>query len=258
MQHSARYTLGFATLVCVIFAVMVSSASVLLQEPQEANKAFDRRSQVLQAAGLIEPGSSPSRAEVDRLLSNAHPVLVDLETGTEVEGDAETYDQQKAKKDPARSFAAPDNRSRIQRLPDKALVYKFYDEDGELSAIVLPIEGYGLWGTLYGYLGLEADTRTVLGITYYDHKETPGLGGEVDNPRWKRLWQGRAAYDEDWNPVIEVIKGAAGPPGQDPYRVDGLSGATLTSRGVSNMLQFWLGENGFGPYLEHLREERST
>jgi len=258
MRHSGRYTLLFAAAVCVVFAVMVSSAAVLLEDEQAANKALDRRRQVVEAAGLIEPGATPAPEEVERLLANAEPVLVDLETGREVEGDPETYDQQRAKRDPARSFAAPENRSRILRMPAQAVVYKFYDQAGELDTIVLPIEGYGLWGTLYGYLGLEADTRTVRGITFYDHKETPGLGGEVDNPRWKDLWAGRAVYDESWNPVIEVIKGAAGPPGQDPYEVDGLSGATLTSRGVSNMLRFWLGPEAFGPYLEGLREGRST
>jgi Na+-transporting NADH:ubiquinone oxidoreductase subunit C len=120
--------------------------------------------------------------------------------------------------------------------------------------LVLPIQGLGLWSTLYGFLAIDADGNTIRGITYYQHAETPGLGGEVDNPRWKSLWPGRKIYD-DGEPAIQVIKGAAGPPAQDPYRVDGLSGATLTSNGVTFMLEFWLGPNGFGPYLDRLREE---
>jgi Na+-transporting NADH:ubiquinone oxidoreductase subunit C len=94
------------------------------------------------------------------------------------------------------------------------------------------------------------------GITFYDHGETPGLGGEVDNPRWKSLWKGRKAFDENWQPTIAVVKGRAGPPEDDPYRVDGLSGATITSRGVSHLLAFWLGDDGFGPYLTNFRSER--
>jgi Na+-transporting NADH:ubiquinone oxidoreductase subunit C len=258
MPHSGRYTLVFAAVVCVVFAVMVSSAAVFLEDEQIANKALDRRSQVVQAAGLVAPGVKIARQEVDRLLANAEPILVDLRTGEEVEGEPELFDQQQAKKDPQRSFPAPENRSRIQRLPETALIYKFHAEDGRLEALVLPIEGYGLWGTLYGYLGLAADLRTVVGITFYDHKETPGLGGEVDNPRWKRLWAGREAYDENWSPALEVIKGAAGRPEADPHRIDGLSGATITSRGISNMMEFWLGPDGFGPYIERLREGRST
>ena len=103
---------------------------------------------------------------------------------------------------------------------------------------------------------LDADTKTIRGLTYYQHTETPGLGGEVDNPRWKALWPGRVAFDENWKPDIKVIKGRVGPPSEAPHQVDGLSGATITSRGVTNMLDFWLGENGFGKYLENFRESR--
>lgn len=124
--------------------------------------------------------------------------------------------------------------------------------------LVLPISGKGLWGTLYGYLAVGADTNTIRGITYYNHKETPGLGGEVDNPVWKSLWPDRKIYDSDWNVAIKVIKGAADSPESDPYHVNGLSGATITSRGVTNMLQFWLGEKGFGPYLKAFRENGSV
>ena len=113
--------------------------------------------------------------------------------------------------------------------------------------IVLPIKGYGLWSTLYGFLALDKDAVTVRGITYYQHGETPGLGGEVDNPTWKAKWPGRKAYDESWAPALRVIKGQAGPPSSSPHQVDGLSGATITSRGVNDMINFWLGESGFAP-----------
>ena len=189
------------------------------------------------------------------MFSTFEATFVDLETGREIEGgDTDTYDQQKAKKNPATSRAVDSNPARVKRVPDKAVVYKVLDESGTVETLILPIEGYGLWGTLYGFLAVEADTSTVVGITYYDHKETPGLGGEVENPRWKNLWPGRKIFDDDWQPAIEVIKGNAGPPSEGPYRVDGLSGATITSRGVTNMIEFWLGPEGFGPYLESLRQ----
>ena len=140
------------------------------------------------------------------------------------------------------------------RLPNQALVFDVV-QDGERKALILPIEGYGLWGTLYGYLALAPDTRTIVGITFYSHKETPGLGGEVDNPRWKALWPGRMAFNEGGVLSISVKKGAAGSAAEDPYNVDGLSGATITSRGVTNLLRFWLGESGFGPYLAKYRAQ---
>ena len=137
------------------------------------------------------------------------------------------------------------------------MVYRVV-QDGEFKAVIVPISGQGLWSTLYGYIALAADTQTVVGITFYEHKETPGLGGEVDNPRWKRLWKGRKVYDGRGRPLINVKKGVAGPPETDPYNVDGLSGATITSRGVGNLVRFWLGEDGFGPYLTAARIGGST
>ena len=143
-------------------------------------------------------------------------------------------------------------------MPNRAQVYRLEGDDGRLEKLILPIEGYGLWSTLYGFIALSDDLRTIEGLTYYQHGETPGLGGEVDNPRWKSLWTGRLAFNEEWLPEIEVIKGSAGPPAENPYEVDGLSGATITSRGITEMLKFWLGPDGFGPYLENLRAGRTT
>jgi Na+-transporting NADH:ubiquinone oxidoreductase subunit C len=168
--------------------------------------------------------------------------------------DPGTYDQRKATKDPSLSTAAPANNAGLTRVPAKAVVYQRVEND-EIQSLILPIEGKGLWSTLYGFIALAPDTTTIQGITFYEHGETPGLGGEVDNPSWKALWVGRKAYDGDFEPAIEVIKGVAGSASEDPYRVDGLSGSTLTSRGVTNLVQFWLGENGFDPYLEGLRNQ---
>jgi Na+-transporting NADH:ubiquinone oxidoreductase subunit C len=123
--------------------------------------------------------------------------------------------------------------------------------------VVIPVEGKGLWSTLYGFLALDKDVNTIKGLTFYQHAETPGLGGEVDNPKWKALWPGRKAFGDDGQPKIAVIKGQAGPVAEDPYQVDGLSGATITARGVSHLVQFWLGTNGFGPYLKQFKERGS-
>ena len=119
---------------------------------------------------------------------------------------------------------------------------------------VIPIEGYGLWSTLYGFLAIGRDGNTIRGLTFYQHGETPGLGGEVDNPKWKALWPGRSAYDDAGNPAIRVVKGNAGNAQETPHQVDGLSGATITSNGVSTMLEFWLGEQGFRKYLQRFQE----
>ena len=74
-------------------------------------------------------------------------------------------------------------------MADQTLVYELRDDAGALDLVVLPVHGLGLWSILYGFVALDADLETIRGLTYYEHKETPGLGGEVDNPRWKSLWK---------------------------------------------------------------------
>ncbi len=255
-RDSPLYTICFATLVCGICSVLVSSSAVGLRERQRANQILDRQLKVLSVAGLVGPGERLSRTEIEsRFRERIQPKVVELASGAYDESlDPDTFDQRRAARDPATSRPAPENPARVMRLPHRALVFLVM-ENNTVAQIVLPVEGMGLWSTLYGFLALDKDTTTIRGLTFYEHAETPGLGGEVDNPRWKTLWEGRKAFDTEWKPRIEVIKGQAGPPDSDPHHVDGLSGATLTSRGVSHLLQFWLGDDGFGPYLKRFREE---
>jgi len=256
MQRSPLYTILFATAVCIVCAIVVSSAAVSLKERQDINAALDKQRNVLKAAGLMEQKEKLDAAEVAKRFENIEMLVIDLATGeSAADIDPMTFNQAREAKDPSSSTEAPPNPSLIKRLPNHSMIYRVLDDKGDLDALVLPIEGYGLWKFLYGFIALESDLNTVRGITYYEHGETPGLGGEVDNPRWKDGWKGRMVFGDDGEPEIEVIKGYAGPVDTDPYEVDGLSGATLTARGVTNMIHFWLGENGFGPYLDHLAEE---
>lgn len=257
MRHSALYTILFSGAVCVVCAVLISSAAVSLKDLQVRNAVLDKQRNVLLAAGLAEAGEKLSRDELQRRFGEAvRPVVIDLQTGEPTDIDPATFDQARAAKNPSTSRPAPENRSSIKRLPDSALIYEVL-RDGQHAMTVLPIEGYGLWSTLYGFLAVDTDGETIRGIAYYQHGETPGLGGEVDNPKWKALWPGRKIYGGADSPAIRVVKGYAGPVDQAPHEVDGLSGATITSNGVSFMLEFWLGEAGFRNYLQTLQEGRS-
>lgn len=250
------YTVVFASIVCVVCAVLVSGAAVSLRDRQAINAEIDRQKNVLMAAGEMRPDETLSADEVAERFAAFEPVAVDLSSGEEVpEFEVTGYDQRRAVTDPQASMAAPTNQAQIPRVPQIALVYKRLDESGALEMLVLPIEGKGLWSTMYGFLALDSDLRTIRGLTFYQHGETPGLGGEIDNPRWKALWEGREAFDESGDPAIQVIRGQAGSPEEDPHRVDGLSGATITARGVMHTVNFWLGDDGFGPYLQTLQQE---
>ena len=138
----------------------------------------------------------------------------------------------------------------LKRRENVGPIYVWTNENKEVERVVLPIRGYGLWGTLYGYLSLGSDLNSVNGIEFYDHKETPGLGGEVENEDWKAIWKGKLIYNQDGGVELKVVKGAA----KDEYQIDGLSGATLTSNGVSNMINYWLGDEAYGPALKKIKE----
>jgi len=253
-RDSTWYTIGFAALVCVVCALPIAGAAVALRPKQELNARLDRLGKVLMVAGLMERGETLTPTELEaRFDASVVARAVDMRTGESVDTiDTKAYDQRRAARDPLVSAEAPENAARVLRVPNVAVVYEVMAAD-TLQAVIVPIQGYGLWSTMYGYLALAPDTRTVSGITFYEHGETAGLGGEIENPRWQAKWVGRKAFNEQGEVALEVIKGAAGPVADDPFRVDGLSGATITSRGVTATLDFWLGPTGFGPYLDRLR-----
>ncbi len=255
-RSSVGYTVGFAAIACVVCAVLVSSAAVSLRDRQQANAELDRKKNVLLAAGLATADETLARDEVERRFGTFEVVAIDLDSGTVADDvDVATYDQRRAQADPALSRAVDRNAAQVTRVPNRVLAYQQRDDAGNVELLVLPIEGKGLWSTMYGFLALGSDLTTVRGLTFYQHGETPGLGGEIDNPRWKALWPGRKVYDEQGELELQVIRGSAGPPETDPHRVDGLSGATITARGVSATIRFWLGPQGYGPYLQRLKKE---
>lgn len=257
-MRSTKYIIGFAATVCLVCGIVVAGSAESLKERQEVNKQLDQKKKVLGVVSLYDSGEEITPDEIDkRFADNIQAKLVDLSTGQYVDvtdDQIAAFDQRKARQDPARSAVAESNPAQVARVPKQALVYLKL-KGGEVEKLVLPIEGKGLWSTLYGYIALEADTNTIAGMTFYEHGETPGLGGEVDNPSWQALWPGRKAFDSKWVPKINVKKGAAGTVAEDPYNVDGLSGATITGRGVGYLVQFWLEPARFGAYLANFRNK---
>lgn len=244
-------TLLVAFLVSLACSSLVASAAVLLKPRQVANALLDMRRNILAVAGLLDP-----EGDVNELYESIESHVVDLETGAYVEDiDPGTFDPLEAAKDPERSVAVPADMdvARVGRRAKQALVY-LVRQDGEVSRIILPVSGYGLWSTMYGFLALEADGNTVADITFYAHGETPGLGDFIVKPAWRGLWRDKRLFDESGDLKIEVIKGRvlANDPLAD-YHVDGVSGATLTGNGVTKMMQYWLGDHGYGPYLRNLQ-----
>ncbi|GLQ30303.1 Na(+)-translocating NADH-quinone reductase subunit C [Litoribrevibacter albus] len=249
-------TITVALLLCIVCSVVVSGAAILLKPEQVANKALDMQRNILAIGGLAQPGESLTKAKVEELFGQIEQKYVDLNTGKFTDAPFPNYDQVKATKDPKFSEVIPADQdiSSLKRKANVATVYKVVSGESA-GRLILPVSGYGLWSTLYGFVALESDLNTVAGLGFYSHSETPGLGGEVDNPRWKKMWIGKKIYDESGNVAAKVKKGMVNPDVavEKQHQVDGLSGATLTSKGVSNLIKFWLGDNGFASFLKNYK-----
>jgi len=271
-NDSLEKTIAIAVALCLVCAVFVSFAAVALKPLQVNNKELDMKKNILDVAGLLEEGSNIDAAFAEKI----EPKLVDLATGDYVNDiDPAGYDQRKAAKDPAQSIAIPKDKD-IAHIRVKAKYAKVFlvKEAGAIKSIILPVNGYGLWSTLYGFLSLDPDGQTVQSINFYDQAETPGLGGEVVNPNWRALWKGKKVYAETDQPSLEkgliteadvgepalsLIKGTVdnSKPGSQ-YQVDGLAGATLTSTGVTNLIRYWTSKEGFALYLSKVRADKGV
>ncbi len=181
-MRSTQYIIGFAAAVCLVCGVVVAGSYESLKERQEINAQLDKKKKVLGVVSLYTAGEDITPEEIDkRFADNIQAKLVDLSTGQYADASEEeiaAFDQRKARQDPARSKVADANPAQVARVPNQALVY-LKVENGEIDQLVLPIEGKGLWSTLYGFIALERDTNTIAGITFYEHGETPGLGGDL-------------------------------------------------------------------------------
>ncbi len=253
-NDSLEKTIAVALALCFVCAILVSFSAVVLKPLQVENKALDMKKNILDVAGLMDEGTDINLAFSDQIEEK----LVDIATGDYVEDmDVVVYDQRKAAKDPEQNIRL-DSSDDIASIKRKAKVAKVYlvKKGDAIQSIILPMHGYGLWSTMYGFLALEADGQTVKSINFYDQAETPGLGGEVVNPNWRALWKGKKVYNESGEVALGLIKGVVdiSKPGSE-YNVDGLAGATLTSLGVSNLVKYWMSAEGFAPYLDKIKND---
>lgn len=241
---------GVAVLTALFSAVLVSVATVTLKPMQEANLAAER---AVRMAAMLDtlPGMRDLMAEagVDTLQTR----LVDLSSGEFVDAsDASAIDLHGTEANAAQSILIPPELDvagldrRAMRLPVHLM-----ESDGDVQLIVLPITGKGYQSTLRANLALQADLNTIAALSVVEQGETPGLGARILDPDWQDLWSGKEITDAEGRIVIAVVQG----PASGLHEVDAISGATITSNGVANMLRYWLGDHGYGPLIDRLRRE---
>ena len=256
-DETVKKTIFIALGICLTCSFFIATAAVSLSSIQAGNKQMDKIKNILVAGGLYEKGVDVERVYTEKI----EPLLIDLMTGESVQADQfgedldiQNFDiNQTAKHAKFGQILSPEmDLAKINRMPKYMVIY-YVRENETTYKIILPVYGRGLYSMLYGFLALDNDSNKVVGITFYEQGETAGLGGEITNPRWQEKWKGKQIYGEDGKVKLSVVKGTVDPASSDAkYNIDGISGATMTSRGVDNLVKFWLGPNGYGPYLTRL------
>ncbi|MEI6894937.1 MAG: Na(+)-translocating NADH-quinone reductase subunit C [Colwellia sp.] len=246
-------TLIFVFIICLVCAALVSISTIGLKPLQIENKLLDKKTKILEASGLLSQTGTDSKSIKAAYQKYVVAKMVNLDTGEIIDGDTDMFDERVEARDVNKSIKPKNDMAGINRRANRAVIYLVQNDQGQLNTIVLPMLGMGLWDLMYGFIGLAPDLNTVRSVIYSDLKETPGLGAEVLNPKWKALWPGKKMFNEQGEIAITIIKGGAKK--GDIYGVDALSGATLTSNGIESTLHFWLGDEGYGPFISKFRNK---
>jgi Na+-transporting NADH:ubiquinone oxidoreductase subunit C len=268
-KDSPINTLIIAGSLCLVCALVVSSAASALKKIQEANIVLDRKKNLLQVVG-ISPEELGDTTAIKKAFEDKFEIqIVDLDTGEfgesaleecyeavtnfgkkmEKDGFEEKYDPfaMSKTKDALVCDEIPkgEDIAGIKYREKYSQVYIAKAEDGSPKLYVFPVRGYGLWSMMQGFLAVKPDFQTVEGLVFFEQKETPGLGGEVKSPGFLNQWPGKQLYADEGDVQIRVIKSA-----DDDHSIDALSGATITSNGVTNAMKYWMGPNGFKNYID--------
>lgn len=258
-SDSIKKTITVAAGVCFVCSIFVATATVSLKPKQEENKKTDKLKNILIAGDLYD-----GKGNVEDLFKQKiKAVVIDLKTGKELsenqitdELKPENFDLKKLSGDSkyGKSIPQAEDIAKIKTMPKVMLVYEVV-ENSQIKKYIFPVWGKGLWSTMYGFLALDNQLQIVKGITFYEHGETPGLGGEIENPKWQKIWFGKQIFAENGDYKFEIIKGTVDKTSEKgKYQVDGISGSTLTSRGVDQMVKFWMGNEAYGPFIKNIKE----
>jgi Na+-transporting NADH:ubiquinone oxidoreductase subunit C len=253
-NDSIGKTLMVVLVLCLVCSIVVAGSAVGLKSRQQEQRALDKQRNILAVSGLMRAGMSAEEV-AQTFAERITPKLVELKTGALLDKDPGSFNQAQALKDPQLStvLEARQDPAGIKRRSNLAEIYLVRDRQNRVQQLILPIYGNGLWSMMYAFVALDTDGRTVKGITYYDQGETPGLGGEIENPAWRAQFIGKKVLNDNGQPALRVTKGAAGQ--GDEFAVDGLSGATLTSNGVQHSFDFWMGEGRVGRTVQRKRNQ---
>lgn len=254
-NDSPQKALLVVFLVALVCSILVSAASVMLKPIQQRNQLVERSRNVVALTGLVEAGAVLPNDEILAAIDQLDIRVLNIDSGefaTDIA--AAEFDARAAVNDPERSIAIPADKdvASLGRRSSYEVIYIVW-QDGELSRVILPIVGQGMWSTLRGYIALESDLNTIAAISFYEQAETAGLGDQIQRPDWQAQWQGRKLFDNRGEFRFRVGPGTVDPASSAAvHRVDALSGATVTGDAVTRIITYWFGPNGYRSFLNNL------
>jgi len=257
-NDSPQKALLIVFLVALVCSILVSVAAITLKPKQLRNQLVERSRNIISLTGLVPTGAALSDDQILAAVEQLDIRVVNIDTGEfDASIDPAEFDARAVVNDPELSIAIPpaDDVAKLGRRTRHAVVYLVWD-DNELSRVILPIHGQGMWSTLYGYLALEADLNTIAAVSFYEQTETAGLGDQIQRPDWQEQWQGRELLDSGGSLRFRVAAGVVEDGSAAArYQVDGLTGATVTANAVTQLVAYWFGTNGYANFLGGLQTQ---
>jgi len=247
-DHPVR-AIGMTALVATVSAVLVATSVLYLRPVQQANQSKSEQALLANIVSTL-PGLEDVLLEsgIDSLRTR----WVHLDTGEiSTQSPDIDYDVETAATDPNWSVEIPkaDDVAGIVRRA-RHLPVHLLEKQGKLELVVLPVYGSGYQSTIRAWLALSGDVQTVISFSIVDQAETPGLGARIVEPAWLAQWAQRPLYNNEGDLTLRVSVG----PAVSDNEIDGVSGATLTGNGINNLLQYWLSDQAFGPFLKNVEQ----
>jgi Na+-transporting NADH:ubiquinone oxidoreductase subunit C len=257
-KDSPAKAIRVVLLTALLCSSLVSTAVVLLRPIQLNNQLLDRSRNVIQLTGLLPEGETPGDDEMLGLYKSLDRRIVNIDGAVfDEEIDPGSFDKRRAVDDTGLGIDIPADQDRagLGRRSRFAPVYIVWKED-RLDRIILPVRGAGMWSMLRGFISLESDLNTIAGMTFYEQKETPGLGDQITGLGWLAQWRGRRVYDEAGELRFAVSEGRVEAGSSAAvHEVDALTGATVTGDAVTSLVHYWFGPHGYQAFLAQLREQ---
>ena len=234
-QFSNTYIFTFSLIMVVTVATILSVVAMQLQPMQKKNIEIKKKQNILLSLN-VESNKDNALDQYDKYITDSYVINSE---GERVEGiDAFSVDLSKEIVKPVEE----------RRLPI------YVGTVGDSTQYIIPVRGKGLWGPIWGYIALKSDYNTIYGTNFSHDSETPGLGAEIATRQFQKQFIGKKIFDEEDEFVsVDVVKG--GTPSGATHAVDGISGGTITSKGVDSMLEDVIG--AYVPYLKEMRNKKS-